>query len=127
MATHKEIAWSYFQLLNEKQIEKALSLLDDQGSFWNLRTRAKTPVPQQKEYIRTSTAHLPVQFTLHNSFEEGDYVLLEISSHAELDDGYVYDNLYSFVILMREGKILELREYMDTRNAQGIADHLAQA
>jgi len=125
MARNKDAAWSYFQLLNEKRIDDAVALLDEEGSFWSLRTQKRTPTREQMQYLRANTAHIPIRFTLHNAVEDGDHVALEISSHAELDDGFVYDNLYCFVIHMRNGKIFEVREYLDPRPAQEIVDHLS--
>jgi ketosteroid isomerase-like protein len=125
MATNKDTAWSYFQCLNDKRIDDAIALLDDDGSFWSLRTQKRTPTREQTQYLRASTAHIPIQFALHNAVEDGDQVALEISSHAELDDGFVYDNLYCFVIQMRDGKIFEVREYLDPRPAQEIVDYLS--
>lgn len=127
MTRNKEIAWSYFELLNDHRIEDALQVLHDEGSFWSLRTRLSTPTPQQKDYIRAVLDDAPMQFTLHNAIEDGDQIALEMSSHAEMADGFVYEQLYCFVISIRDGKIFELREYLDTRLAQELIERCAEA
>ena len=68
-----------------------------------------------------------MQFTLHNAIEDGDQIALEMSSHAEMADGFVYEQLYCFVISIRDGKIFELREYLDTKLAQELIDRCAEA
>ena len=125
MASNKDIAWGYFQTLNEGRMEDAIEMLHDDGSFWNLRTRSSTPTRKQKEYIRGVMGDVPMQFTLHNAFEEGDQVVLELSSHGEMEDGWVYENRYCFVISVRDGKVFELREYLDTKIATEMLEHRA--
>jgi ketosteroid isomerase-like protein len=45
---------------------------------------------------------------------EGDKVAAEIRSHADLKDGRVYENQYHMLFTLRQGKIVEVREYADT-------------
>jgi ketosteroid isomerase-like protein len=41
-------------------------------------------------------------------------VAAEIRSHADLTDGGVYENQYHMLFTLRQGKIVEVREYADT-------------
>jgi ketosteroid isomerase-like protein len=45
---------------------------------------------------------------------EGDKVAAEIRSHADLTDGRVYENQYHMLFTIRQGKIVEVKEYADT-------------
>lgn len=45
---------------------------------------------------------------------EGDKVAAEVRSHAELTDGRVYENQYHMFFTIRDGEIVEVREYADT-------------
>jgi len=45
---------------------------------------------------------------------EGDKVAAEIRSHADLTDGRVYENQYHMLFTVRQGKIVEVKEYADT-------------
>jgi ketosteroid isomerase-like protein len=45
---------------------------------------------------------------------EGDKVAAEIRSHADLTDGRVYENQYHMLFTLRQGKIVEVKEYADT-------------
>lgn len=51
---------------------------------------------------------------------EGDRVAVEAKGHAELKDGRVYDPDYHLLFTVRDGKISEVREYMDTHHAFDI-------
>jgi ketosteroid isomerase-like protein len=45
---------------------------------------------------------------------EGDKVAAEIRSYADLTDGRVYENQYHMLFTVRQGKIVEVKEYADT-------------
>ena len=49
---------------------------------------------------------------------EGDRVAVEAQGYAELADGRVYDPQYHFLVTLRDGKVFEVREYMDTLHAK---------
>ena len=51
---------------------------------------------------------------------EGDRVAVEADGYAELMDGRVYNPQYHFLVTLRDGKVLEVREYMDTLHAKEI-------
>jgi hypothetical protein len=43
----------------------------------------------------------------------------QMTSFARLDDGTVYNNWHAFVHEIRHGKIVQTREYLDTRHVWG--------
>ncbi|MDP3736857.1 MAG: nuclear transport factor 2 family protein [Hyphomonadaceae bacterium] len=45
---------------------------------------------------------------------DGDFVIVEAKGQNQLKDGQRYDNEYCFVIRMRDGKMIEITEYLDT-------------
>ena len=45
---------------------------------------------------------------------DGDHVVVLAKGDAETVEGKRYDNDYCFVFRMKDGKIVEVREYMDT-------------
>lgn len=127
MRSKTQTAWRYFQLLNQGRTEAALDLLDDGGSFWDLRTRTETPVPEQRDRTRAALAALTLHFTLLNAVEDGDQVVLEAASTGTTADGHPYSNSYCFVLVVRDDKIVRLREYFDTRAAQELTERRDQA
>lgn len=48
---------------------------------------------------------------------EEDRVAVEAKGHAELLDGRVYEPDYHLLFKLRDGQIVEVREYMDTHHA----------
>lgn len=55
-----------------------------------------------------------LEMTVIGMIAEGDKVAAEIRSHADLTDGRVYENQYHMLFTVRQGKIVEVREYADT-------------
>jgi uncharacterized protein len=52
---------------------------------------------------------------VHNIIAEGDHVAVEHSGRNETPDGRSYNNNYCWVLSFRDGRIAEVREYMDTQ------------
>jgi len=51
---------------------------------------------------------------------EGDRVAAEVESYGELPDGKVYNNEYHFLFVVRDGKIAQVKEYLDTQHTFDI-------
>jgi hypothetical protein len=56
----------------------------------------------------------PFKIIVHRFIAEGDYVVIEHSGRNTTPDGRPYNNKYCWVCRIAEGKLRELREYMDT-------------
>ncbi len=51
---------------------------------------------------------------------EGDRVALEAESYGVAGDGGVYNNEYHFLVLLRDGKIAQVKEYLDTMHTAHV-------
>jgi len=51
---------------------------------------------------------------------EGDRVAVEATGYAVMNDGRIYDPEYHLLFRITDGKITEVREYMDTHLAYSI-------
>jgi ketosteroid isomerase-like protein len=47
---------------------------------------------------------------------EGDKVAVEVVSHGELQNGRTYTNEYHMLMTIRDGRISEVKEYLDTQH-----------
>ena len=52
--------------------------------------------------------------TIHNMIAEADFVAVQLSGRSETKDGRPYNNTYCHVFRIRDGKVVEVTEYMDT-------------
>jgi ketosteroid isomerase-like protein len=58
-----------------------------------------------------------MKMIVHATTSQGDRVAVEAESHATLNGGAVYNNLYHFLIEVRDGKVVRVKEYHDTAHA----------
>ncbi len=54
------------------------------------------------------------RMVLHNITAEEDRVAVEASSHGRFKDGGPFGNRYHFLFVLRDGQIVEAKEYFDT-------------
>jgi ketosteroid isomerase-like protein len=119
--TNGEVAWSFFDLLSQGRTEEALAVMDDEGTFWENMTRDCVPMTKHKPAVRGAVEIVPMTFELISSMEVDDRVVLEVESNAPLADGGIYNNLYCFLMVIRNGKILHVREYLDTHHVRTLS------
>lgn len=62
----------------------------------------------------------PIKITVTNAIAEGDQVFVEAQGESRTKDGLDYNNLYGIVLKLKDGKIAEIREYMDTELTKAI-------
>jgi ketosteroid isomerase-like protein len=62
----------------------------------------------------------PIKITVTNAIAEGDQVFVEAEGESKTKDGLDYNNLYGIVLRLKDGKITEVREYMDTELVKAI-------
>lgn len=62
----------------------------------------------------------PIKITVTNAIAEGDQVFVEAQGESGTKDGLDYNNLYGIVLRLKDGKITEARECMDTELVRTI-------
>lgn len=58
-----------------------------------------------------------VETTFGDITAEDDRVAVECSIRGELPDGRVYTNVYHYLFQFRDGKVIRVKEYLDTQSA----------
>ena len=122
---NKELVKQFLAALGAVQSEKVLDLLDDDLEYW---VAGSTPMSgmHTKQDLRGMlggfTAMFPVPMTIKPfAFTaEGNRVACEAESNGKTVSGRTYHNFYHFVFEFRGGKILKMREYMDTGHAAEV-------
>ena len=61
-----------------------------------------------------------LKFTVKAMTAEGERVAIEAESYGKHISGKIYNNLYHFLMVIRDGKVSELKEYMDTMHANEV-------
>ncbi len=121
---NKDLVRAFFSRFGEGDLEGALGFLSDDATWWILGKPEAIPTSGElgKEKLGKLLRRMqgqmkgPMQMTVESVIAEGDRVAVEVSGHAELQNGRVYANQYHFAITVRDGKIATVREYLDTQH-----------
>lgn len=81
---------------------------------WTRTFKGKESVVNELLTAVKATLIEPFEVIPHSFIAEGDYVVVEHSGKNTTPDGRPYHNRYCWVCRFSNGKLRELREYMDT-------------
>lgn len=68
-----------------------------------------------------------ITFELLTMTAEDDRVALEMQGRAALVNGNRYDNQYHFLFKLRDGKVYQMKEYLDTKLVDDVLGPLVRA
>ncbi len=115
---NKPIARDFFETLSAGS-EKYLDFYTDDSVSWTAGDNSIGGTRTKKEIIsfaQNILAAFPsgVMFNITGMTAEDEKAAVEISGEAIHASGQTYNNQYHFLLRIKDGKILELKEYMDT-------------
>ena len=121
---NKQLASEFFARFSAGDIAGALDMMADDATWWiagKPGQLAAAGVHNKEQIARVfyrmaSQLKNGLKMTLKNSIAEGDQVAIELESLGELQNGRVYNNEYHTLMTIRDGKISEVREYLDTQH-----------
>jgi ketosteroid isomerase-like protein len=61
-----------------------------------------------------------IRFTILDMVAEGDKVAVEATGEGEHISGQIYTNQYHFLFELRDGKLVRLKEYLDTERVTDV-------
>ncbi|MFG2276096.1 nuclear transport factor 2 family protein [Streptomyces chartreusis] len=120
-----KVALSLLDAFTEGNVDRIVSLLADDATWWaagsipgvsGSRTKAEVATAVAGMADLSVTGTLPT--TIHRTIAQGDLVAIEASTDARFTNGRAYQNQYMFLIRVRDGEIVEVKEYMDTELAR---------
>ena len=121
---NKKLASRFFDRFSANDIAGALDTMADDATWWiagkpgHLSTAGVHSKEQMARMFQNMLGRLKsgLRMTVKSSMAEGDRVALEVESYGELKNGRVYNNEYHTLMTIRDGKISEVREYLDTQH-----------
>lgn len=119
---NKQTVRDYLAHFRGAAIPELLEAMSEDATWWipgkpHLLAVAGTKSKDDMERIWRSLFSLTkdgLEMTVVGMVAEDDKVAAEVSSHADLTDGRVYENQYHMLFTIRRGKIAEVKEYADT-------------
>lgn len=125
---NKKLVASFWQAFSNSEFDKALAYLDDQEFSWWIAgdpanfalagTRDKAQFADLLAGVAAECAD-GIKMTPSAWTAEGDRVAMEAESYAVVS-GKVYNNHYHFLHIVKDGKIRQVKEYLDTTHAAAV-------
>jgi ketosteroid isomerase-like protein len=121
-----ELAWMFLQSLCEGgDLDEGLTLVSDDFSYWSIITRTSFDKETLRRAIEQRKHLLPdVNIELIRCVNEGETVVIEGQVDATTAGGARYDSPFVCIFDTRDGLIVSMREYSDTRVAAGVFPQL---
>jgi hypothetical protein len=121
---NKELVQEFFNLLSSGS-EKYLDFYNNESVIWTAGENAIGGSRSKSEVVGFAKSVLDsfpegITFNVVNLVAENDYVAAEVVGSAMHVSGKPYNNKYHFLLKIKDNKILELKEYMDTQLAAKV-------
>lgn len=121
IAANKALVGAFWQAFSNGKYQDALAMLADHASWWVAGTTALSKTYNKTEFAAllgqiTPLAPKGLSVTPTALCAEGERVSVEAVSYGEFNNGRVYRNEYHFMMVIRDGKFVSVREYLDTEH-----------
>ena len=121
---NKKTAIKFFEALSSGS-QAYLDFYNDETIIWTAGENAIGGTRTKKEIVDFAQGILSafpngIKFNITGITAENERVAVEVSGEAIHASGELYNNKYHFLLKIQHGKILELKEYMDTQLASKI-------
>ena len=117
----------FLQSLSEGgDIEEGLTLLSDDFTYWSIITRVCLDKDTFRRAVDSRKAILEVNIDLLRCINEGETVVIEAQVDGSTQSGIKYETPFVCIFETRDGLIVSLREYSDTRSFAEVFPSLLQ-
>ena len=121
---NKKTAIKFFEALSSGS-QAYLDFYNDESIIWTAGENAIGGTRTKKEIVDFAQGILSafpngIKFNITGITAENERVAVEVSGEAIHASGELYNNKYHFLLKIQHGKIIELKEYMDTQLASKI-------
>jgi uncharacterized protein len=87
---------------------------------WARAYRSKKAVIEELQKPLVANFASPYRLRAEQIIAEADRVVVQARGEVSTRNGEAYNNSYCFVLRLRDGEIVEIREYMDTALAERV-------
>ena len=125
LEANKRLALAFIDALSSGDAGRILDLYTDDATVW---TAGSLPISgtHPREAVVALCEGLLGAFPEGLRFEaiavtaEGNRVAVEAEGHGIHASGQSYDQQYHFLLVVRDGKLSEIKEYFDTEHARKV-------
>jgi len=122
---NKQLVLDFMEALSRGDVDAVINAYAEDGKVWTSGTTLISGT-KTKDEIREGTAAIMdvfpegITFTVIAMTAEGERVAVEAESYGKHVSGRTYTNKYHFLFVFRDGKLVHLKEYMDTEPVTDI-------
>lgn len=122
---NKSFVTDFFAAMNAGDADAIANSYADDGCVQTMGNTLISGVFNKEQITRSAGAIFDVfpqglSFKILSMVAEGDKVAVEATSEGEHISGQIYSNEYHFLFEFRDGKLLRLKEYMDTERVTDV-------
>ena len=119
--TNKQLVRTAFEALGRSDARPLYDLMRDDFAWviegqsrFSRRYEGKAAVKRDLLDVLFQAFATPYRFTIDDIIAEGETVVVRGRGEVKTKAGQDYNNSYCFVLRLEGGKLVELREYLDT-------------
>lgn len=124
---NKELVAEFMKVFSVGDVDKILSFLSPTATWWVGGTidgisgaKNKEEFGEMLSSLSSSTKSGAIALKPLAWTAEGERVAVETEWYAELENGRVYNNLYHFVFVIKNGEIESIKEFLDTEHTRAV-------
>ena len=122
---NKRIARDFLDALSSGDPQRILASYTDDATVWTAGSLPFSGLHARDEVVALCEGLLGafpegLQFTAKAMTAEGERVAIEAEGLGTHASGNVYHQHYHFLLVIRDGKVAEMREYFDTELAREV-------
>jgi len=116
---NKAIVQRFFEAMSTGDVETIVNTYADEGCVQTMGNTLISGINSKEQISKYAGSIYDVfpaglSFSIDSMVAEGDKVAVEARSEGEHISGQTYANEYHFLFELKDGKLLKLKEYMDT-------------
>lgn len=125
LKANKQVVQAFWDAFSAMRFDDALGLLAADATWWIAGATDISGDYSKQQFTELATgiaenSEAGIQVTLTNMTAEEDRVAAEAVSHGRMKSGKVYNNRYHLQHVLRGGRIVAVREYLDTQHVQEV-------
>ncbi|CAG4884794.1 conserved protein of unknown function [Georgfuchsia toluolica] len=122
---NKQVVTKFWAAFSVSDFDTALTLLGEDLKWWVAGDFAISGTYSKKQFgdlVKGLLDDVPkgIRVTPQIMTAEEDRVAMVAESYGKRKNGKIYNNKYHILHFIRDGKIIEAREYMDTKHCNEI-------
>lgn len=122
---NKKLVLGFIENMSAGNANAVVSALADTATWWVAGNFALSGTKTKAQFLELVGSLGPkidggLRLTAKACTAEGERVAVEAESYAKMKNGKTYQNQYHFLFVVRDGKIQQVKEYLDTTHAAEV-------